>query len=315
MASPTRCARARARPDLAHGGEGARPPRARDAVAGRRSRARSSRARAAMRPISESGCGGSPASFSSMLTRAVDEMADDDPRRGARSVTPTSSSSRAERPLDASCGVGDSPRARTASSRSWRSEGPRRGRHLEPGRLTGGALRERHTHRRRLARRTIGCKRIEVVVGERTSSHGCSVTARSSRRLGEVVVGQAETIDGLSCEPCRSETRMRSSSGTPTRSLEHRSLPRGARALPESHERAGRPDRRPWRGDRPRVGARGGGDGLLGHERRRSRRARRTSEGDVRRALSRRGPATYDSTDGQGACSTARAERRLLSQA
>ncbi len=90
-----------------------------------------------------------------------------------------------------------------------------------------------------------------------------------------------ETVDGVTV---RAGLGRQPACGRRRRSARHhraRAAARDARALPGSHERAGRARRRPGRGHRARLGARRGGDPLVGDERRRGRR------GDARRGRRR----------------------------
>ena len=85
--------------------------------------------------------------------------------------------------------------------------------------------------------------------------------------MGEVVVGQAETIDGLSVRAVSVGNPHAVVVGDPDTIAEVGPYLETHARFPNRTNVQVAPDRRPWRGDRARLGTRGGGDGVLGHER------------------------------------------------
>ena len=98
--------------------------------------------------------------------------------------------------------------------------------------------------------------------------------------LGPVVVGAPEEVDGIRFTPVDVGNPHAVVEGDPAELPRIGPAARDAPALSEPHERAGRAPPRRRRGRGARLGARRGGDGLVGHERRRGRRCARRQPGD-----------------------------------
>ena len=146
----------------------------------------------------------------------------------------------------------------------------RPGRDLEPRRLAGGCRATAPASP--LAGSRSGRARAFVTC----TSARASVVARMldgddvEQELGAVRVGAPEVVEGVELDRGR---RRQPARGRPRRSGELRlgPAPRDTRALPEPHERPGGARGRARRGDRARVGARGGRDARVRDERGRRR--------------------------------------------
>ncbi len=142
-----------------------------------------------------------------------------------------------------------------------------------------------------------GAGDVSVVVGPRTVSVRAVGDRLYESELGEVQVGQLETVDGIELTTVDVGNPHAVVVGDPDDVTRARPAARDASALSEPHERAGRAHRRAGRGDRARVGARRGGDDRIGLERGRRR------GGDARRR--RRASCTSRAAISACACRTA----------
>ena len=137
---------------------------------------------------------------------------------------------------------------------------------LEPGRVAGGAVGKRDADRRRVARsRDRRRSRSTSCVGERTVATRMLDDGEIEQDLGTVDVGAPESSSRRDVELCRSRWATRTPSSSATATTIVRSVRCSRRtALSRAHERPGRPRRRPGRGDGARLGARRGGDAVVG---------------------------------------------------
>ena len=153
-------------------------------------------------------------------------------------------------------------------------DGGRR-RDLEPRRLDGRAVRQRHADRGPLARAP--ARRATQVTDPRRAARGrrthCSGDARSSTRWAQVEVGEPETIDVGGEDVEFTPVSVGNPHAVIRREPDRAELLRLG-PLVETHERF--PERTnvqlvrvdgDARADRRRLGARGGGDALVRHER------------------------------------------------
>ena len=174
--------------------------------------------------------------------------------------------------------------------RGRRRRGARgRDRDLEPGRLAGGDVRERNAHRRALARRRRhGATAVDVRVGAR-SRRPRSRTAHVEQEMGAVTWSAPSGSPDL-------EVDRRSSVGNPhavvvgdpTQTCRHRPAARDTSALSRTARTSRSFGSTAPSVHRAGVGARRGGDAVVGDERRRRRRARPTATATVARPLPRR---------------------------
>ena len=149
---------------------------------------------------------------------------------------------------------------------------------LERGRLDGRAVRQRHPHRRALARRSNGSRRSPHSSGDSRDRRAQSTNSEVEQELGAVTVADPERIAGLDVIVVDVGNPHAVVIGDPD-DLPHRAASRDPPALSEPHERPGSPRRRPGEVT-ARVWERGVGEHSLGNERRRRRRGPH-GEGDV----------------------------------
>ena len=114
-----------------------------------------------------------------------------------------------------------------------------------------------------------GAERVTIAAGGRTYSARVRDDGTIAMAVGDVEVGEIETVEvdgerrvdsGLGRQPARGGARASDSS----RAAPARAADRDERALPGAHERPVGARRRPARGDRARLGARSGGDTASG---------------------------------------------------
>ena len=171
-----------------------------------------------------------------------------------------------------------------------------RDRDLEPRRIAGGDVGQRHAHRGTVAR---GADRRLTSDRARRAACGCSAHAgRQARRAGSrrgrrVASRRKWTV----CASPRSTsaTRTRSSTAIRPTCLRIGPLLEVHERFPQPDERAGRASERRRRDRGARLGARSGGDGVVGLERGRRRGGLRYLAGDD--ALPRRRRCTCGSRE------------------
>ncbi len=158
---------------------------------------------------------------------------------------------------------------------------------------------------------------VTVRVGPREVQAPSSArTASSSRTWARSPSAEPEEVDGIRLDRRRRRQPARGRRRRPRRPAAHRPAARDAPAVPAPDERAGRAAARRRRDRGARVGARRGGDGVVGHERGRGRRGVRLAADD--RPLSRAGRSRCGSRAGARSSPARRARaasRRCRSRA